>query len=122
MRGGSIDGTIAIGPFGYTLEFGYITDDYDNGNWFFNHGPSAGFEASVSVNAIFITTPDFRNEYFEGKSASINANINFFSVSAISDHSRGAEKDYYFNKYGGFKLGGGKGVGCSMSHTKTKLY
>jgi RHS repeat-associated protein len=123
LKGGSIDGTVALGPIGYTLEVGYITDDYGNGSWFFNHGWTAGFEASASLNAIFITTPDFRLDYFEGNSASLNISTPYvISGSIISDHSRGAIKDYYFNNYGGFKLGAGVGAGCSLSHTKTILF
>ena len=116
--GWSADATIALGPIGYTFEVGKI-----KGQWFITYGTAAGFEASFSlINAIYITTPDFKNEYFEGRSASLSGSIWFFGLSIISDHSRGTERDYYFNNYGGFRLGGGPGIGASLSHTKTTLY
>ena len=108
-------------PIGYSIEIGYIQDANQHGSFFYSHGMTAGFEASAGINFIVVPTSNFKLSDFEGQSASLNISTPYLSGSVISDFSRGAEKDYYFNNYGGFKIGGGLGVGASLSHTKTKL-
>ena len=119
--GFSLDVNIAVGAIGYSFEVGFVQDASGNTGAFYSHGPSAGFEASIGFNGFYIPNSDFKLNVFEGQSMSINANWSFFSGGLFTDNSRGAEKDYYFNNYGGAKVGVGIGVGASVSHTKTYL-
>ena len=119
--GFSLDVNIAVGAIGYSFEVGFVQDASGNTGAFYSHGPSAGFEASIGFNGFLIPNSDFKLNVFEGQSMSINANWSFFSGGLFTDNSRGAEKDYYFNNYGGAKVGVGLGVGASITHTKTYL-
>ncbi len=120
--GVSLDVNLSWVAIGYSVEVGYVQDAFGNGSLFYSHGLSAGFEASVGLNFLWIPNSNFKLNDFEGQS--MNGNIPRFPISVcfLTDHSRGAEKDYYFNNYGGFKLGVGAGVGGSISHTKTTLF
>lgn len=119
--GGSLDVNIAVGAIGYSFEVGFVQDASGNAGVFYSHGTSAGFEASIGLNGFWIPNSDFKLNDFEGQSMSVNVNKGVLSGGLLTDHSRGAEKDYYFNNYGGAKLGVGAGVGASISHTKTYL-
>jgi len=120
--GFSLDLTGACSIFGYTAEIGCIWDSQLNFSFFQTTGKSALFEGSVGVNAFIIPKTDFKLKDFEG--LGFNANYNFpYNVSAgiFGDFATGAMRDYYFNNYGGFKIGFGLGYGGSISTTTTKL-
>ena len=122
--GVSLDVNLSVGAVGYSFEVGFVQDASGNAGAFYSHGPSAGFEASVGLNGFWIPSSDFSLSDFEGQSMNVNINniLRYVNVGVITDHSRGAEKDYYFSNYGGFKVGFGAGVGGSISHTKTTLF
>ncbi len=122
--GVSLDVNLSWAIIGYSVEVGYVQDAFGNSSLFYSHGQSAGFEASVGLNGFVIPNSDFSLSDFEGQSMNINVNniLKYVNVGVITDHSRGAEKDYYFNNYGGIKVGVGAGVGGSISHTKTTLF
>ena len=122
--GVSLDVNLSWAIIGYSVEVGYVKKAFGNGSMFYSHGPSVGFEASVGLNGFWIPNSDFNLSDFEGQSMNVNVNniLKYFNVGIITDHSRGAEKDYYFNNYGGIKVGVGAGVGGSISHTKTTLF
>ena len=118
----SIDANLSVAAIGYSIEFGYVQDGKGSGSLFFSHGTSAGFEASVGLNFMSLFSSDFNLADFEGKSMGIN--ISFPQGPGFgftTDFSAGAERDYYCNNYGGFKIGLGKGAGASITHTKTRL-
>jgi RHS repeat-associated protein len=120
--GFSVDITGALSIFGFTGEIGCLWDSQLNFSFFKSTGKSALFEGSVGVNAFIIPKTDFKLKDFEG--LGFNANYNFpYNVSAciFGDFATGAMRDYYFNNYGGFKIGFGLGYGGSISTTTTKL-
>ena len=119
----SVDVNLSISSIGYSAEVGYISDSKGNGSFYYSHGRSVGFEASIGLNGIYIFNSNFNLTDFEGNSMSINiSDIRGISVSFITDHSYGTEKDCYSNKYCGLKLGVGFGAGASITHTRTKFF
>ncbi|MBR4454535.1 MAG: RHS repeat-associated core domain-containing protein, partial [Bacteroidales bacterium] len=120
--GVSLDVNLSWATIGYSFEVGFVQDASGNAGVFYSHGTSAGFEASIGLNGFWIPNSNFKLNDFEGQSMSVNVSTPYvISVSVITDYSREAEKDYYFNNYGGIKVGVGEGVGVSISHTKTYL-
>ena len=119
----SVDVNLSISSIGYSAEVGYISDSKGNGSFYYSHGRSVGFEVSIGLNGIYIFNSNFNLTDFEGNSMSINiSDIRGISVSFITDHSYGTEKDCYSKKYCGLKLGVGFGAGAPITHTRTKFF
>ena len=115
--GVSIDINLTI-VGGYSLELGFVQDAYGDRSLFFSHGNTGGFEASIGLNGFVLPNSDFKLDDFSGESMSTTVNLKCISLGVISDNNRKCDKNCYFEKYGGAKIGIGFGVGGSTAHTK----
>ena len=122
IKGFSIDGTLAYGPVGLTLELGIIRDNKSGFSGFFSFGYAMGWEKSFGINAIVIPSSTFKKEDFSGLSWNINASLNRLGLSLTGDIQRGENRDRYSDYYLGGKIGLGKGTGASFSITYTYLF
>ena len=122
IKGFSIDGTLAYGPVGLTLELGIIRDNKSGFSGFFSFGYAMGWEKSFGINAIVIPSSTFKKEDFSGLSWNINASLNRLGLSLTDDIQRGKNRDRYSDYYLGGKIGLGKGTSASFSITYTYLF
>ncbi len=109
--GQSFDVTLAAVPVGYTVEGGYYLDGENvELQQFVSNGYTAGWEASIGANLIFIKPKqNFKFDDLEGMGVSGVINLGIVSIALLGNSAPGYPENSVAETYWGVKFGLGLG-------------